>query len=224
MHRGARLVNAHFLEMMKRKEFDGFLSGFHLHRFEKGSTVCEPGGADDAVFIVVSGRLRAYLSCEGREFTLALLEQGAMFSTHTRAIVEASSYAELMVADTAVFQEKLARYPQFAGVMIGILAEFLGSAFTIIESLVFHDVRQRLAELLVAAVETDGAARTSDGVTVSLGLNTEDLGQLIGASRQTTSQLINDFIRQGLIEKTGGRSFLVKDLPGLKAACGDGEG
>jgi len=218
MHRGARLTNAHFLEMMKRKEFDGFLSGFHLHRVEKGSTVCEPGGADDAVFIVVSGRLRAYLSCEGREFTLALLEQGAMFSTHTRAIVEASSYAELMVADTAVFQEKLARYPQFAGVMIGILAEFLGSAFTIIESLVFHDVRQRLAELLVDAVDT------SDGVTVSLGLNTEDLGQLIGASRQTTSQLINDFIRQGLIEKTGGRSFLVKDLAGLKAACGDGEG
>lgn len=218
MHRGARLTNAHFLEMMKRKEFDGFLSGFHLHRFERGSTVCEPGGGDDAVFIVVSGRLRAYLSCEGREFTLALLEQGAMFSTHTRAIVEASSYAELMVADTAVFQEKLARYPQFAGVMIGILAEFLGSAFTIIESLVFHDVRQRLAELLLDAVDA------SDGVTVALGLNTEDLGQLIGASRQTTSQLINDFIRQGLIEKTGGRSFLVKDLPGLKAACGDGEG
>lgn len=222
MQRGPRLVSTDFLQVMKRKEFDGFLNGFLLRRLDRGSILCEPGGAD-SIFIVVSGRLRAYLSCEGREFTLALLEQGAVFSSHTRAFVEACNYSEVMVADTSVFQEKLIHYPQFAGVMIGIMGEILGNSMTVIEGLVFHDVRQRLAELLVEAADRNGIVKVGGGITVSLGLSTEDLGLLIGASRQTTSQLINDFIRIGLIEKTGGRSFLIKDLAGLKAASGAGE-
>jgi len=219
MHHGMWLLHTNFIEVMKQKEFDGFLAGFHLREIKKGTILCHPDSEQDSVFIVVSGRLRVYLSYEGREFTLTLLEQGAIFTTHTRAIVEASSYAEVMVADMATFHKKLAHYPAIAFIMLGIMGEALSNSLGIIEGLVFRDVRQRLAGLLAGAADEQGTP-VDGGIAISLGLNTEDLGFLIGASRQTTSQLINDFIRENLIEKTSNRSFLLKDVAGLRALSG----
>ncbi|MBX9709023.1 MAG: Crp/Fnr family transcriptional regulator [Caulobacteraceae bacterium] len=219
IHRGMRLLHTNFIDVMKQKEFDGFLDGFHLREVNKGAILCHPDSDTDAMFVVVSGRLRVYLSCEGREFTLTLLEQGAAFTTQTRAIIEASSDAEVMVADMATFQTKLAHYPTMAFIMLGIMGEALDNSLGTIEGLVFRDVRQRLAEVLTDAADERGIP-ADGGVEIALGLNTEKLGFLIGASRQTTSQLINDFIRENLIEKTGNRSFLLKDVARLKALSG----
>jgi CRP-like cAMP-binding protein len=215
MHRKLRLLRTNALDIMKQPEFDGFLDGFRLRRCESGATFVHDDAGDDAVCIVISGRLRVVLSYEGHEFTLSLLGQGDVFSTHTRAIVEAISPCEIMVADMKTFQNKLLDYPQFAVVLAALLGQVLTRAIDIIDSLVFHDVGQRLARLLAGVAEEKGQA-TPNGVLISLGMNTEDLGQLIGASRQTTSHLINDLVRQGLVERAGNRSFCVKNLPALR--------
>jgi len=215
MHRKLRLLGTNALDIMKKPQFDGFLDGFRLKSFAGGAMFSGDESGDDAVFIVISGRLRAILSYEGREFTLSLLGQGDVFSTHTRALIEAISPCELMVADMKTFQNKLRDYPEFSSVLVTLLGQVLVRAIDVIESLVFHDVTERLARLLSGVAEEKGQT-TPNGLLVSLGMNTEDLGQLIGASRQTTSHLINDLVRQGLVEKLGNRSFCVKNLAALR--------
>jgi len=215
MHRKLRLLQSNALDIMKKPEFDGFLDGFRLKSFASGATFVHDDAGDDGVFIVISGRLRVVLSYEGREFTLSLLGQGDVFSTHTRAMIEAISPCEIMVADMKTFQNKLLGYPEFSFVLLALLGQVLTRALDIIESLVFHDVSQRLARLLAGVAEEKGHT-TPNGVLVSLGMNTEDLGQLIGASRQTTSHLINDLVRQGLVERAGNQSFCVKNVPALR--------
>ncbi|MFC5308296.1 Crp/Fnr family transcriptional regulator [Azospirillum picis] len=215
MHRKMRLLSTNVLDMMKSKAFDGFLSGACLRKADKGALVFTPESGENAVFIVVSGRLRVFLSYEGREFTLAILEQGDIFSTHTRAMIEAMSHAEIMLMNTKDFREKLVAHPEISMAIVGILGDVLNSSLDAIESLVFQDVRQRLAQILIDEAEARGE-QVADGVSVSMDLTTESLGLLIGASRQTTSQLINELIRLDLLEKRGNRSFVIKDLDALK--------
>lgn len=216
MHRKMRLLSTNVLDMMKRKAFDGFLSGACLRKADKGALVFTPDSGENAVFIVVSGRLRVFLSYEGREFTLAILEQGDIFSTHTRALIEAMSHAEIMLMNTKDFREKLVAHPEISMAIVGILGDVLNSSLDAIESLVFQDVRQRLAQILIDEGEARGVP-VPNGVLISFDLNTENLGLLIGASRQTTSQLINEFIRLDLVEKSEHRSFIIKDIDALKA-------
>lgn len=183
----------------------------------KKDAVCYPNEGENSIFIVKSGRLRVFLSYEGREFTMTFLEPGDVFATHTRAFVEAVQDSEILLIDAAAFRRKMETCPELSMAMLEILGDALSASFSAIESLVFHDVRQRLAHVLLAAMREHGHT-IDDGIAVTLGLSTEEIGLLIGTSRQTTSQLINDLIRKGMIDRGEGRSFVIRDLDALESA------
>lgn len=148
---------------------------------------------------------------------MTFLEPGDVFATHTRAFVEAVQDSEILLIDAAAFRHKMETCPELSMAMLEILGDTLSASFSAIESLVFHDVRQRLAHVLLAAMREHGQT-IDDGIAVTLGLNTEEIGLLIGTSRQTTSQLINDLIRKGMIDRGEGRSFVIRDLDALESA------
>ena len=50
----------------------------------------------------------------------------------------------------------------------------------------------------------------------AVNLTHEELGQIIGSSRETVTRLLNDFKRKGIVE-TAGASILIRDCPALEA-------
>lgn len=188
---------------------------FTVQRFPKKTLIYSPFEERNLVFVVKSGRLRVYLAYEDKEFTLAFLETGDIFSTHTRAFVQALEGAEILICNTTRLQQQLLTAPEVSLITVRVLGELLKNSISTIESLAFKDVRRRLVEYLIG-VEADRGRSSTAGSVVDLGVSTEDIALLVGTTRQTVSQILNDFIKQGIIEKTSRRTLLIKDLTALK--------
>lgn len=210
-----KLTDLNLLKIFNSPESGDLLQNFTLQRFPKKTFVFTPFEDQNLVFIVKSGKLRVYLSFEDKEFTLSFLEAGDIFSTHTRAFVQALDGAEILVCSTSAFRETLAAHPEVSLTMVKVLGDLLQNSISTIEGLAFKDVRMRLVEFLIKTAEDRG--RPADGGTVvELGLSTEDIALLVGTTRQTISQFLNEFIKTDLIEKVNRRTLLIKNLEALK--------
>ncbi|WP_224984235.1 Crp/Fnr family transcriptional regulator [Geomonas agri] len=192
-----------------------FQANFTPRHYARKTLVYSPFEEKNLVFVVRSGRLRIYLSYEDKEFTLALLEKGDVFSTHTPAFVQALEGTEILVCSTATFGQALARRPELSLTMVKVLGELLQNSIQTIEGLAFKDVRLRLVDFLFGAAADRGQV-TANGTVVQLGLGTEDIALLIGTTRQTISQIINDFIKADLLVKIDRKALLIKDLDAFK--------
>ena len=209
-----KLTDLDLLKLNNSPDSDDLFKNFNLQRFPKKTLIYTPFEDENLVFIVKSGKLRVYLSFEDKEFTLSFLETGDIFSTHTRAFVQALDCAEILVCNTMVFKQTLSARPEVSLIMVKVLGDLLKNSISTIESLAFKDVRMRLVEFLIKAA-ADRGRHTSEGAVVELGLSTEDIALLIGTTRQTVSQILNDFIKAGLLEKVSRRTLLIKNLDTL---------
>ncbi|WP_029460342.1 Crp/Fnr family transcriptional regulator [Solidesulfovibrio alcoholivorans] len=211
-----RLTDADLLTELDRPEFAAVRRVFVTRRYPRGRQVFAPREAENRLFIVVRGRARVYLVSKDKEFTMAILDVGDVYTTHTRAHVEALDDLELLEADIAAVRRFLADMPALTISMVKVLGDLLSHAFTVIDGLAFHDARRRLAQLLlleVRRVEPDatGAACFDHGLSV------EQLATIVGSSRQTVSSLLNALEREGLIRLKGRGVICVPDPDALEA-------
>ena len=71
-------------------------------------------------------------------------------------------------------------------------------------------LRERLAGALLELAEKFGV-RDSRGTLLTIKLTHADLAELVGASRQRTTEQLNDFERQGVITRDGRRLIIVPE-------------
>lgn len=209
-----RLSSQNLAELLKSPLYDGFLDNFHTKTCKKGGFVSVPDGSSNDVFIVSAGRLRVYLSYEGREFTLCFLDEGDIFSTHTRAFISAAKDSVLLVTSAQVFRQQLATHPEISLLMTGILGDVLGSSWDVIEGLIFHDAKSRLTAFIVSLGRERGLA-VATGLEFECDLTMEDISLIIGATRQTTSSLFNILIREGELTRTAKNKFIIANIDRL---------
>jgi CRP/FNR family transcriptional regulator, carbon monoxide oxidation system transcription regulator len=204
------------VNLLQSLESAGLLGDFKSQRFRRKNIIFTPFDGCNNLFMIRSGRIRVYLSYQDKEFTLAILEPGDVFSTHTRAFMQAMEETEILSTTTSAFQQKIGVLPEFSLVMVKVLGDLLKNSISIIEGLAFKEVRQRLADFLVQAV-TDRGRPEPGGVLVELGLGTEDIALLVGTTRQSISQFLNELIKEGIIEKPSRRTLLVRKPEELAA-------
>ncbi|ABC22232.1 Crp/Fnr family transcriptional regulator [Rhodospirillum rubrum] len=198
-----------------------FFRGFRSKIHAKGSLVCTGEGDENGVFVVVDGRLRVYLVGEEREISLFYLTSGDMFCMHSGCLVEATERTEVRFADIRTFEQKLQTCPSMAWGLIAILGRALTSCMRTIEDLMFHDIKQRIAGFFIDHANTTGR-QTQGGVIVSVDFTVEEIANLIGSSRQTTSTALNSLIKEGYISRQGRGHYTIPNLVRLKAAA-DGD-
>jgi CRP/FNR family transcriptional regulator, carbon monoxide oxidation system transcription regulator len=214
-----RLTEADFQKLFSSTGGGSLLDECTTQSFARKTLIYSPFEERNLVFIVKSGRLRVFLSGEEKEFTLAILEAGDIFSTHTRAFVQALDGAEILICNTTKLQQQLFAAPGVSLVMVRVLGELLKNSISTIEGLAFKDVRRRLIEYLLG-VEADRGTKGPDGSLVELGVSTEDIALLVGTTRQTISQIMNDLIKAEVLARVNRRTLLIRDLPALKEAAG----
>ncbi len=219
-----RLTESDLLTNLETPEMEDVRKLFRSRTYPKGSLVCQPKSVPDLMFIVKEGRARIYLAFRDKEFTMAILDAGDVYTTHTRAYVQALDELELLVADVKKVRRYLASTPQLTMTMIRVLGDLLSHAFSAIDTLAFKDVRHRLLEFLVYEArrlphcqECRACGGCEDGHMVSLGLNTEQMATIIGSTRQTVSSLINNLAKDGLIQLKGRGVICIPDIAALKS-------
>ena len=211
-----RLTDADLLAELDKPEFAAARQAFVSRRYAKGRQVFSPRESRNTLFIVARGRARVYLAYKDKEFTMAILDVGDVYTTHTRAHVEALDDLELLEADLAAVRRFFTSIPALTTAMVKVLGDLLSHAFSVIDGLAFHDVRRRLAQLLlleVRRVQPDAAG----AACFDHGLSIEQLATIVGSSRQTVSSLLNALEREGVIRLKSRGVICVPDPDALEA-------
>lgn len=219
-----RLTETNLLQDLARPDMAPVMEAFKLRVFAKGKLVFHPREELDRLFIVKNGRARVYLAYRDKEFTMAVLDAGDVYATHTRAYVQALDDLELLVANISDVRPHLMTLPSLNSAIMHVLGELLSHAISVIDNLAFKDVRNRLIGFLAFEArrmprcrECRGCGGCEDGGMVSLGLNTEQMASIIGSSRQTVSSLLNTLAKDGVIELKGRGVICIPDIANLEA-------
>lgn len=196
-----------------------------MRSYARGMIIARPDDPPDTIYLIKKGRVKlSRYSVSGREQVLALLEQGEIFGEHALAGGHPSMHCEafedtlICVLSLQDFEELIKEKPDLAMRVIRALAARLRRAEEEIESLAFRDVPGRLSALLVRLAEAGADPRDQDE-RVTLRLTHQDLASMIGATRETVTNVLNRFRHAGLISISRGQ-IILKGLRRLRRVAG----
>ena len=183
-----------------------------LRAIPRNTVVLNAGDSTDNIYFVLSGTLKVQVSDEdGREVILSKLGQGELFGEmgvlddHPRsATVIAVESSQVVVMGKADFKQCLVDNPDVSLFIMRNLTKRLRLADRNIESLALLDVYGRVARLLLESAETVDGRKV-----VTHKLTKQDIGKMIGASREMVSRVMRDLAAQGLIEERDGQLILL---------------
>ncbi|MGO9058153.1 MAG: Crp/Fnr family transcriptional regulator [Candidatus Binataceae bacterium] len=168
------------------------------------------------VYIVISGATRAGLiNRRGKRVTVEIEEPGHVFGgfaldrgPDARYFIEALSGAVLGRVGVSHFLKVMQPgNPENFGHVIESMVRGMWEAFDRYVNFVGERMRVRLIEELLE-LGSKFAAREARGIILNVRVTRKDLADLIGASRQLVSTLLNDLEAQGAIERECHRIIL----------------
>ncbi|MEG6548915.1 Crp/Fnr family transcriptional regulator [Desulfocurvibacter africanus] len=188
---------------------------FAPRSYARREIIFDPHAKEDLVFVVASGRVRIFFAHEDKELTLSILRPGDIYSTHTRAWVQAYKNSTILVADTGAFRKHIEEYPELTLTMARVLGDLLKKSYSHILSLAFKNVRRRLEEFLLHEARRSGRPHPH-GTLVDLDMTGEQLAAMLGTTRQTVSSTLGELINEGLLAKEGRGSYIIPDMNRLR--------
>lgn len=179
-------------------------------RLKRGEVLFLEGEPVHSLFVVEKGLIKVYkLDPEGRKQVVLHLEgpgrvlaEVALFLDRPTYPASAEALEEsqvLAIPKERFFQLAEAR-PPLARALIRYLARRQGQLLHLLDRLVFHEVRERLAEYLLETLATEGQG-------FLLPTNSE-LAALLGTVPEAVSRNLGELYRQGLIRLQGRRVFV----------------
>ncbi|MGD9892778.1 MAG: Crp/Fnr family transcriptional regulator, partial [Dehalococcoidia bacterium] len=167
---------------------------------QRGRVFYTPGETGEVLFVLKQGRVNVYrVTADGRKLITETIGPGTIFGEMSLigqgmrgSFAEAATDCTLCVMSRADLEYILATHPQVALRLVETLAARLESAEERLETLAFKGVPARLAETLLRLAGPDGAEIA--------GVTHQDLAELIGAYRETTTKILNEFRARGLID------------------------
>lgn len=186
-----------------------------MRMFAKNTVVVSEGDQTDSLYIVVSGRVKIYVSDEkGKEIILNHAGAGEYFGE--MALDEGPRSASVMTLeptrflvvpreDVATF---LAKSPEFSLHLVRKLIRRVRALTHDVKSLALMDVYGRVARMLLdLAVERDGA------LVIERRPTQQEMANRVGASREMISRILSELAAGGYIEVARERITIARTLP-----------
>ncbi len=192
-------------------------------KFRKGTIISGPDDRNNRVNYVVSGKVKIYsLSACGNEIIFRFCGPNSFFGIaglfgagQRNVFSEAVEDTEVMCIDSASVERVVSENPALAMSIIRVLSSRIRQAHEAIRNFVFCDARSRVAQLLIKLAEIEGAGHSGTAVRLKGRLTHQEIADMIGATRQTVTEILNEFKRQGYV-KSEARTIVVLDYPGLR--------
>lgn len=172
-----------------------------IKSYAKNTVVVSEGDDTDSFFILVSGRVKVYVSDEeGREVVFRTLSSGEYFGEMTldgnprSASVMTTEPARLIVIPKAKFRDFVGSHPDFA---IHLIEQLIGRVRALTEnvkSLALMDVYGRVARFML-----DMAKPENGKLVIQEKLTQQDIASRVGASREMISKIFKELVTGGYI-------------------------
>jgi CRP-like cAMP-binding protein len=182
----------------------------------RGKILYMPEDTSEVLFLLKEGRIQLYrISPDGKKLIIDTLGPGAIFGEMAligqgmhNTFAEAVEDCVLYVMSRGDVERLLVTKPKVALRIFETLGSRLREAEARLEEIAFKSISARLASLLLQLA----GERGSDTIT---GLTHQDLGEQIGTYRETTTQTLNAFKAEGLID-IGRKRIVILDRAGLQ--------
>lgn len=185
-------------------------------RYRKGHLLIEEGDQGDAIYIILSGRVRVFSSGDkGRELTLGTYAGGEYIGEISldggprSASVETLEPCECMIVTKQSVLQHIAEHPEFAFDLLAKVARRARVATLSAKQLALNDVYGRLVLLLnsLAAAQPDGTRPISERLTH------QEMANRLGCSREMVSRLLKDLEAGGYLSTSSRTLSLLRTLP-----------
>lgn len=184
-------------------------ANFTWQRYSKRQPLVFPTSCPDVIFFVLSGKVKiSYYSEDGKEFTVALLAQGEVYSEHSLALATAVEETEVLYTSMAEFRKMMDESPELARRLIRVLGQILRQTNDLIVDLAFREAASRLARVFWRTLLTQPSGTPPE--TCCLHLTHEELASLSGTTRQTVNEILRHWERQGIVALQRGQVLLLQ--------------
>ena len=186
-----------------------------VRNFPRNAVIVMEGDDTDSLYVLLSGRVRAYVSAEdGRELEVNRMGPGEYFGEVTldggprSASVGALEDCRCAVVPRAELNQHLSEFPELAQHMVRKLAHRVRTLTENMRDLALMDVYGRVARLLLDLAEAvDGKLVIPDKLTQ------KDIAQRVGASREMISRIFSDLSAGGYVSREGSTIVISKRPP-----------
>jgi CRP/FNR family transcriptional regulator, cyclic AMP receptor protein len=183
--------------------------------FGDGALIYAPGDNADQLCGVSAGRVRfSAVTPDGREILVRLFEQGDWFGyasllagSGRRFQARAVGPTTLLTVPAPRFRALLDREPHLYENLLRLVSHDLQQAFEFIEDAMFLPLSARLAKRLLELARAYGEP-TATGIRIALHLPQQDLGRMLGVSRQVVSAELRAWKARGWVQVEYGRLVL----------------
>ena len=182
----------------------------------RGKILYMPEDTSEVLFLLKEGKVQLYrISPDGKKLVIATVGPGTVFGEMAligqgmhNTFAEATEDCVLLVMSREDVERLLVTKPKVALRIFEALGSRLKETEARLEEIAFKGIPARLASLLLQLAEERGSNTIS-------GLTHQDLGEQIGTYRETTTQTLNTFRADGLIE-IGRKRITILDREGLQ--------
>ncbi|MBS0326948.1 MAG: Crp/Fnr family transcriptional regulator [Proteobacteria bacterium] len=186
-----------------------------VRSFPRNTILINEGDVGDALYIVLSGRVKVYASNEaGREFVIDFQGPGgyvgemSLDGAPRSASVMTVEPTTCAVVNRAQLRDFVLAHPDFAMHLIEKLIHRVRVTTSNLKSLALSDVYGRLVRLINAlAAEVDGR------VLVPERLTQQEIADRVGASRDMIGKLMKDLVAGGYLSVEGHTIVVLRKLP-----------
>jgi CRP/FNR family cyclic AMP-dependent transcriptional regulator len=191
-----------------------------LKRYRKGHLLIEEGEQGDTLFILLSGRVRAFGTGQNgamrdREITYGTYGAGeyigemSLDGGRRSASVEAIEACECAIVTRPTLLRHIAEHPEFALDLLAKVIRRARSATLSAKQLALNDVYGRLVLLLdeLAVPQPDGTR------LIAVRLTHQDMANRLGCSREMVSRLMKDLEAGDIVHSEQGGLRLLRPMP-----------
>jgi CRP/FNR family transcriptional regulator len=193
------------------------------HRvYQKKQLVFKTQDDGDAVYLLEQGQIKLSRGDErGREIILAILEPGELFGEECLggprsrgADAEALSEARIAKLSRVEFERLMMENAELSTAVARQISQRLQAAQARLESMAFSSVPARLAETLLRLGDDNGEPLADGELRITTGLTHQEIASLIASTRETTTTLLGQLRKDGLI-RTESRHIILRDVEKL---------
>jgi CRP/FNR family transcriptional regulator, cyclic AMP receptor protein len=185
------------------------LSGLAERRvYKPRETIVEKGAPANEFFVLLRGRAKVGTpGADGSHAAVNVMGPGEVFGEIAildgqprSATVTTLEECEMAVVDKAAFNNLLSASPSMAVKLLNVLARRVRELTTRIEDRAFLDVPARLAKQLLWLAGKHGIER-GPAVRIDLKLSQQELGDLVGATRESVNKQLREWTRSGILKQ-----------------------
>ena len=189
-----------------------FLSHCHIHKYPAKSTLIHAGEKAETLYFIVKGSVAVLIKDEeGKEMILSYLNQGDFIGelglfeegenpTRT-AWVRAKSPCEVAEISYKKFRQLIQVNPEILVRLSSQMARRLQTTSQKVGNLAFLDVTGRIAQTLLNLAHQPDAMTHPVGMQIKI--TRQEIGQIVGCSRETVGRILKMLEDQSLISAHG---------------------